>query len=308
MSTAQLEKVIELLTARERPDNPTMEDSRKGFDKLMRVVGGNTPASVREVDAGGVPAELVTADVAEDGAAVLYLHGGGYAIGSPRTHREFARRLSAASRAAILVIDYRLAPENPFPAAVEDAVTAYRWLLDNGYSPENLSIAGDSAGGGLTVATLVSARDQGLPLPACGVCLSPWVDMEGLGDSMTSRADMDPMVQRDGLVGMAGLYLGDASPTTPLAAPMYADLKGLPSLLIQVGASETLFDDAVRLDQKASASGVETVFEEWDEMIHVWHIFAPMLDEGQQAIERVGEFMREKRGAGEPSLALTRGH
>ena len=294
MSLAQLEKVIEILTARERPENPTVEDSRAGFEKMMRVVGGKTPADVRQVDAGGVPSELVSADGASEDSATLYLHGGGYVIGSPKTHREFARRLSAASQAKVLVIDYRLAPEDPFPAPVEDAVSAYRWLLDEGYAPEKLSIAGDSAGGGLTAATLVSIRDQGLPLPACGVCLSPWVDMEGIGDSMITRADRDPMVQKEGLVGMAGLYLADADPRSPLAAPMYADLEGLPPLLIQVGASETLFDDAVRLDEKARAAGVETTFEEWDDMIHVWHIFAPMLDEGQQAIERMAEFMQDK--------------
>ncbi len=294
MSTAQLEKVIELLTDRDRPENPTIEDSRVGFEKLARVVGGQAPASVRRVNAGGVPAELVSAEGASGDTAVLYLHGGGYVIGSPRTHRELARRISAASGAQVLVIDYRLAPENPFPAPVEDAVSAYRWLLDEGYASERLSVAGDSAGGGLTVATLVSVRDQGLPSPACGVCLSPWVDMEGIGDSMTSRADRDPMVQREGLVGMAGLYLADADPRTPLAAPLYANLEGLPPLLIQVGASETLFDDAVRLTENARAAGVETIFEEWENMIHVWHIFAPMLDEGQKAIERMAEFMREK--------------
>lgn len=294
MSKAQLEKVIELLTSRERPENPTIEDSREGFEKMMRVVGGKTPASIRQVDAGGVPSELVSAGGASEDTVTLYLHGGGYVIGSPKTHREFARRLSAASQAQVLVIDYRLAPESPFPAPVEDAISAYRWLMSEGYAPERIAIAGDSAGGGLTVATLVSIRDQGLPMPACGVCLSPWVDMEGIGDSMTSRADRDPMVQKEGLVGMAGLYLADADPRSPLAAPMYADLEGLPPLLIQVGASETLFDDAVRLDNKARAAGVETSFEEWDDMIHVWHIFAPMLDEGQKAIERMAEFMREK--------------
>ena len=294
MSRAQLEQVIELLTSRERPENPTIEDSRAGFEKLARVVGGSTPACVRQVDAGGVPSELVSAEGASSDTVTLYLHGGGYVIGSPRTHREFARRLSVASQAQVLVIDYRLAPEDPFPAPVEDAVSAYRWLLDEGYAPEKLSIAGDSAGGGLTAATLVSIRDQGLPLPACGVCLSPWVDMEGLGDSMTTRADRDPMVQKEGLVAMAGVYLADADPRSPLAAPMYADLSGLPPLLIQVGGSETLFDDAIRLDEKARAAGVETTFEEWEDMIHVWHIFAPMLDEGQEAIQRMAEFMRDK--------------
>ena len=278
MSLSQLEAVIEVLGSRDRPENPTVEDSRKGFERLARYVGGSTPAIVNSVDAGGVPAELVRADRAGEDTVVLYLHGGGYVIGSPATHRELARRLSAASGSSVLVIDYRLAPESPFPAAVEDAVSAYRWLLAQGHTPENLSIAGDSAGGGLTVATLVRLKENDVPLPACGVCLSPWVDMEGIGDSMTSRAHADPMVQRDGLVAMAGVYLDGADPRTPLAAPLYADLSGLPPLLIQVGTRETLYDDATRLAQRAKDAAVEVVFEPWEEMIHVWHLFSPMLD------------------------------
>jgi acetyl esterase/lipase len=293
MSVAQLESVIELLTSRERPENPTVEESRDGFERMAAHVGGDTKATISQVEANGVPGELVRADGAPQNAVTLYLHGGGYVIGSPKTHRELAKRLSAASGGSVLVIDYRLAPEDPFPAPVEDAVSAYRWLLDQGNDPSALSIAGDSAGGGLTVATLVSLRDQGLPLPSCGVCLSPWVDMEGMGESMTSRAHADPMVQREGLVGMAGVYLGGADPRSPLAAPLYADLSGLPPLLVQVGTRETLYDDATRLAYEAARAGVATTFEPWDEMIHVWHLFAPLLDEGQQAIERIGEFVRD---------------
>ena len=293
MSIAQLESVIELLTSRERPENPSVEESRDGFERLAKHVGGDTEAAVREVDANGVPAEMVSADGSAENAVTLYLHGGGYVIGSPRTHRELARRLSTASGGSVLTIDYRLAPESLFPAPVEDAISAYRWLLDQGHDPSRLSIAGDSAGGGLTVATLVSLRDQGLPLPSCGVCLSPWVDMEGIGESMTGRAGVDPMVQREGLVAMAGVYLGGADPRSPLAAPLYADLSGLPSLLIQVGTRETLYDDATRLAYEAARAGVVTAFEPWDEMIHVWHLFAPVLDEGQQAIDRIGEFIRD---------------
>ena len=298
MSQAQLDAVIDLLTSRESPENPTLEDSRERWEKLARAIGGDTAASVLRVDADGVPAELVSSGEASSGRAILYLHGGGYVIGSPATHRELARRLSVAADADVLSIDYRLAPENPFPAAVEDAVSAYRWLVGQGCDPAGVAIAGDSAGGGLTVATLVSLRDQGLPLPACGVCLSPWVDMEGIGDSMTSRAALDPMVQREGLVAMAEIYLGGADSRTPLAAPLYADLHGLPPLLIQVGTSETLYDDATRLSTRAEAAGVETCFESWDEMIHVWHLFAPMLDDGQRAIERIGEFVRGKTTVG----------
>ncbi len=296
MSIEQLEAVIELLSSRERPEDPTVEDSREGFEQMAEALGRGTDAEVASVDAGGVPAELVTHNDASRDDAVLYLHGGGYVIGSPATHRDLARRLSKAADCPVLAIHYRLAPEHPFPAAVEDAVTAYRWLLDQGHEPGSLAIAGDSAGGGLTAATLVSLRDQGIPLPACGVCLSPWVDMEGIGDSMIARAGLDPMVQRDGLVAMAQTYLGGADPRTPLAAPMYADLSGLPPLLIQVGTRETLYDDATRLAAKAEADGVEACFQAWDEMIHVWHLFAPILDEGQAAIERIGEYVRGKRG------------
>ena len=292
MPNAQLDSVIELLSSRESLENPSVEDSRERFEQLARDVGGDTPASVWRVDADGVPADLVSAGGPSSGKAILYLHGGGYVIGSSATHGELARRLSAAADADVLAIDYRLAPENPFPAPVEDAVTAYKWLIGQGCDPAGVAIAGDSAGGGLTVATLVSLRDHGIPLPACGVCLSPWVDMECLGESMNSRASLDPMVQREGLVAMADTYLDGADPRTPLAAPMYADLNGLPHLLIQVGTSETLYDDATRLAERAEAAGVETCFESWEEMIHVWHLFAPMLDDGQRAIERIGEFVR----------------
>lgn len=293
MSIDQLESVIELLTSRERPENPTVEESREGFERLAAHVGGGTEASVTEVDANGVPGEMVRAQGASERTVTLYLHGGGYVIGSPATHRELAKRLSKATGGSVLTIDYRLAPEDPFPAPVEDAVSAYRWLLDQGHEPGRLSIAGDSAGGGLTAATLVSLRDQELPLPSCGVCLSPWVDMEGIGESMKSRAGVDPMVQKEGLVAMAGVYLGGAAPRSPLAAPMYADLSELPPLLIQVGTRETLYDDATRLAYEAARAEVTVTFEPWDEMIHVWQLFAPLIDEGQQSIERIGEFIRD---------------
>ena len=296
MSLSQLDGVIEILTGRERPENPTVEDSRDGFERLARLVGSPTPASVVDVDAGGVPCEMAIADVATSATATLYLHGGGYVIGSARTHRELAKRLSAATGGAVLTPDYRLAPENPFPAAVEDAVSAYEWLLDQGRAPETLSIAGDSAGGGLAVAALLSLRDRWLPMPSCAACLSPWVDMEGLGGSMSGRAALDPMVQRDGLLAMAERYLAGENPRNPLAAPLYADLSGLPPLLIQVGTRETLYDDAARLANLANRAEVSTRFEPWREMIHVWHLFAPMLDEGARAIESVGAFIRDNQG------------
>jgi acetyl esterase/lipase len=245
------------------------------------------------VDANGVPAEWVTAAGTEAARTILYLHGGGYVIGSPATHRGLAERLSKAAGARVLVIDYRLAPEHPFPAPVEDATKAYRWLLASGVSASSIAVAGDSAGGGLTAATLIALRDAGDALPAAGICLSPWVDMEGIGESMTLRAELDPMVQKEGLLGMARLYLQGADPRSPLAAPLYADLHGLPPLLVQVGTSETLYDDATRLAERAKAAGVNVTLEPWDEMIHVWHLFAEMLPEGQKALDRIGEFVRQ---------------
>jgi monoterpene epsilon-lactone hydrolase len=245
------------------------------------------------VNAGGVPAEWIVAPGAAEYRVLLYLHGGGYVMGSINTHREMVARLSKAAGVRGLALDYRLAPENPFPAAVEDATKAYRWLLAQGIKPAHVVVAGDSAGGGLTLATLLALRDAKDPLPAAGVCISPWTDMEGAGASMKTRAQADPVVQLEGLLGMAKLYLGDKDPKTPLAAPLHADFRGLPPLLIQVGDAETLLDDATRVAERAKTAGVKVDLEVWPEMIHVWHLFAPILPEGQQAIEKIGQFIRQ---------------
>jgi epsilon-lactone hydrolase len=177
---------------------------------------------------------------------------------------------------------------------VEDALAAYRWLLAQGFSPKRLAIAGDSAGGGLTIAALVALRDAGEKLPAAGVCLSPWVDLEGIGESMTTKAELDPMVKKDSLVQLATLYLGGKDPRTPLAAPLYADLSGLPPLLILAGTWETLLDDASRIAERARKAGVDVTYEPAEGMIHVWQLFAPILDEGKQSIERIGQYVRGK--------------
>ncbi len=297
MPSEQIQKLVQMLRARPiaSPDT-SVEETRAGFEKMAD--GFPTPEDVRRepVTVNGVPAEWITAPGAVEDRVIFYLHGGGYVIGSINTHREMVARLSRASAARALAIDYRLAPEHPFPAAVDDAMAAYRWLLGSGVNPRRIVVAGDSAGGGLTMATLVALRDAGEPLPAAGVCLSPWVDLEGTGDSMSGNAAVDPIVQRDGLVQMAKRYLGEAGARTPLAAPLYADLTGLPPLLIQVGATETLLDDSVRLDARARAAGVDSTLEVWDDMIHVWHIFAGMLPEGQQAIQRIGEFVKKHTG------------
>lgn len=226
-------------------------------------------------------------------AVLLYLHGGGYSAGSPLTHRELAARLSLASGVRLLVIDYRLAPEHPFPAAIEDAVAAYQWLLHQGIAPEQIMIGGDSAGGGLAMATLLCLRDQLLPLPAAAVLLSPWLDLALRGDSLQSRADLDPLCSYEGLRFAAKLYLGEADAQTALASPVYADLQGLPPLLIQVGDHEVLLSDSTRLAERARAAGVAVTLEVWAEVWHVWHFWAGAMPESQRAIARVGEFVRQ---------------
>jgi phosphinothricin tripeptide acetyl hydrolase len=193
-----------------------------------------------------------------------------------------------------LLPDYRLAPEHPFPAAVDDAVAAYRWLLDRGQTPERMVLAGDSAGGGLTVATLLALRDRGLPLPAAGVCISPWVDLTLSGASYDAKAATDPIVTRDGVTEMARAYLGQTEARTPLASPLFADLSGLPPLLIQVGSEEVLLDDSVALAKRAKTAGVDATLEIWPSMIHVWHWFLPMLDEAQAAIDVIGAFVQAR--------------
>jgi monoterpene epsilon-lactone hydrolase len=294
MTTAQLDSLVTLLRSRPAPENPTVAEVRAGFEKMGEFLGGAPDGKCEKVDAGGVPAEWVTAPGCDPMRAVLYLHGGGYVIGSINTHRRLAYDISAASGARVLVIDYRLAPEHPFPAAVDDAAKAWRWLLQQGFATNRLAIAGDSAGGGLTLATLVNLRDQKLGLPACAVAISPWVDLEGVGTSITARAPQDPMVQKDGLLWMAGLYLNGKDAKTPLAAPLHADLKGLPPILVQVGTAETLLDDATRIAEKLHAAGVDVRLAVWPNMLHVFPLFAPILSEGRDGCLEVGSFIRSR--------------
>ncbi len=291
MSKQQLDTLIQMLKAQPIDPNVTVEKMREGFEQMTVMLPVQPDIKCEPVSAGGVKAEWVAAPNADAGRAILYLHGGGYVIGSINTHRAISGRISRAAKARVLLIDYRLAPEHPFPAAVEDSLTAYRYMLGQGIRPGRLALAGDSAGGGLTIAALVAIKDAKLPMPAAGVGMSPWVDMEGIGESMTSKSKVDPMVQKEGLAQMAAAYLGGKDPRTPLAAPLYADLSGLPPLLIQVGTSETLLDDSTRLAERARKSGVNVTLEPWENMIHVWQAFAPILDEGQQAIDKIGTFV-----------------
>jgi epsilon-lactone hydrolase len=275
-------------------DSLTTAERRAQYEKAEKVFPTPPDVKVERVNAPAAPAEWLRPPSAEPGRVVLYLHGGGYVIGSPRSHRHLAAAIATAAGASALLLDYRLAPEHPYPAAVEDATAAYRWLLDQAIAPERIVIAGDSAGGGLTVATLLALREARVPLPAGGVCISPWVDLTCGSASYATKADADPIVRRAGVEQMAQAYLGATPPRTPLASPLFADLRGLPPLLIHVGSDEVLLDDAVQLAERARAAGVDASIEVYERMIHVWHWFLPMLDEAQTAVDAIGRFVRSR--------------
>jgi phosphinothricin tripeptide acetyl hydrolase len=244
-----------------------------------------------KTSAGGVPAEWFRRSDAGD-RTILYLHGGGYGLGNIDTHRDLLARTCRASRANALALEYRLAPEHRFPAQLDDALSAYLWLLALGTDPRQLVVAGDSAGGGLTLSLLVKLRDSGYPLPAAAVCLSPWVDLEGLGASAELNERYD-YISRRALAQYRKRFVDDDNVRNPLAAPLYADLRKLPPLLVQVGSAEVLLDDSRRIVQRAREAGVDVTLRIWEDMIHVWQLFAFMVPQGSAAIDEIGAFVRE---------------
>lgn len=300
MSQQQLDKILKIFERQNSSTGsgtpPSLKRSREVLDENGAKFKVPTDVTLEPVSADGVDAEFLTAPGSDSKKVVLYLHGGGYAIGSIKSHRYLMQNISRASGARTLGINYALAPENPFPAAIEDAAGAYRWLLKQGFKPKNIAIAGDSAGGGLTLATLLYLRDAGDPLPAAGVGISPWTDMTCSADSYTTRLAIDPMVLGNGLQKMADFYVGDADKKNPLASPVFADMTGMPPLLIHVGGREVLYDDAITVYENAKKAGVDVELLDEPEMFHVWHAFAPMLDEAQEAVDKIGVYLRGKLG------------
>ncbi len=287
-------RVLAFLKENAPPETASIAEQRARMDTLADFFPVPEGTVVEPATLCGVPGVWVRARRARNDAALLYLHGGGYMIGSPKAYRHLAAALSEDSGLALFVPDYRLAPEHPFPAALEDAVAAYKGLIDYGLPSGRLAIAGDSAGGGLTIAALVSVRDRGFSLPACAVALSPWMDLSQGGEAHRARAARDPMLTKEELDRMAAAYLAGKDPRTPLASPWFADLSGLPPLLLQVGTEESLYDDTAALKRRAEEAGVEVSAESWGGMIHVWHIFHPILSEGRDAIRRVGSYLKAR--------------
>lgn len=247
---------------------------------------------VEPVDAHGVPAEWTSTPTASGGRVLLFLHGGGYVSGSLTSHRHMVAQAGREAGARTLALDYQLAPEHPFPAALEDALAGYRFLLDAGIAPTQIALSGESAGGGLALATVLSLREAGLPLPGCLWLSSPWTDLALTGASLETKAAVDPLLSRAYLAELAGLYLNGADARVALVSPIYADLAGLPPMLIQVGSAETLLEDAVRLAAAAGAVDVSVHLAIWPHMIHAWHLFYQEVSDGQRSLAEAGAFIR----------------
>ncbi len=292
MVSKGMEFVIKTIRERNAQDiKERVQKSRDGLEDLAKLVKVPKDVKCVSLNVKGIPAEWVSAPEARDDKIIFYLHGGGYISGSLNSHRELVSRISRALKARVLMIDYRLAPEHPFPAAVEDSTEAYKWLVeDQNINSKNIIIAGDSAGGGLTFATLLNLRDKGIALPAAAVGLSPWTDLGITGDSYRNNREIDPVVSIYGIIFDAELYLGGTDYNNPLASPMYGDFKGLPPMYILVGTAELLLDDSKVLAKRAKEAGVDVTLDIWDDMPHVFPAFAAFAPEGQKGIEKIGEF------------------
>ncbi len=295
MQSEEMKALMELMRTQSDgvgDDGLTIEQRRQAMEDAQAQIPVPADITTTAVDITGIPGRWVCApDVRED-VTLLYFHGGGYVMGSLDTHTELMGRLSRVCRARVLGVDYRLAPEHVFPAAVEDGVAAYLWLIDQGCTPARIILGGDSAGGGLVLATLLSLRDQKQPMPSGAFLFSPWTDLTASGESATSRAEADPMIKLPALLEIAETYYAGADPTDPLVSPVFASLKGLPPLLIQVGDAELLLDDASRLADNARRDGVIARYQVWERAFHVFQA-APHLPEATEALENVQQFVNE---------------
>jgi len=291
MAQSEIDAIRTLLTSKPRPVG--WAERRQRLDEVGSVRPVADDVTLAEVDAGGVPGEWSTVPGSDPSRVLMFFHGGGYCSGSIRSHRRMVTEAGRAAALRTLAIGYRLAPEHPFPAALEDAVRAYRWLAAR-LEPRRIAFAGDSAGGGLALATMHKLRDDGEPLPGAAVALSPWTDLALTGESLRSNADADPMMNAERIPAIADNYLAGADPRHPYASPLYGDASRLPPTLIHAGSDEILRDDAVRMAERMRQAGCEVEIDVWPRMPHAWHLYARILPEGRQAIDRIGAFLERR--------------
>ncbi|MGY5811288.1 alpha/beta hydrolase [Rhizobium sp. LEGMi198b] len=290
-SDNQIQKLIGVLGQTYAPQD--LRQRRAAFERLMASTPDPTRVQIRHVDANGVDADLIWPARLHHPIgrrAILYLHGGGFYSGSLRTHRNIAGSLAKAASADVLLVDYRLLPENKYPAQIDDTLAAYRWLLASGYKAENVVIAGESVGGTLAIEATLNQLRIKASLPAAVVAMSPVTDFAATGDSMTTNAQNDPFMGKGELEIIRNAYIGDKSPVSPERSPLYADMTGFPPLLLQVGSRETLLDDTRRLEDKARGAGVDVTTEVWSGMIHQWQIFPFWIEDARKSNKKVAEF------------------
>jgi monoterpene epsilon-lactone hydrolase len=297
MASEELKAIVALMREQDEvgAEDLSLQERRDGMEASLAGIPMPDDIKTTAVDINGIPGLWVEAPNVDASKYVIYYHGGGYVMGSLDTHKELMSRVSRACNARVLGVDYRLAPEHVYPAAVDDGVASYEWLISQDVDPAKVMLAGDSAGGGLTIATLLALRDKGSSLPAGGILFSPWTDLIASGESATSRAAADPMITISALQEIAQIYYADADPKDPLISPVFADLTGLPPLLIQVGDAEVLLDDASRLADNAKQAGISTVYQVWDDAFHVFQAM-PQLPETTDALEKVGKFYADVIG------------
>ncbi|MDI9933219.1 alpha/beta hydrolase [Rhodococcus sp. IEGM 1354] len=296
MSEQQKQAIFDLLRSGPNPATLSVADLRSMVDQGGAVTKPPGDVVMESVTIGNVPAEWSVTPAADPAGVILYFHGGGFIFGSLTSHRGLVTQFGAQAGVRTLAIDYRLAPENRFPSPLEDALAAYRFLLEQGVDAERIVLAGDSAGGGLVIATLVALRDAGTPLPGAAVCMSPWVDMSLAGESMSTKADLDPLVSSAVLTWGMDEFIDAGDRNDPRASPLLADLSGLPPVLIQVSSHEVLLDDATRLATRLGAADVAVQLQVWPQMPHVWQLYADILDEGADALRHAASFVREHIG------------
>lgn len=284
--------------ARIKPEGD-LGELRQAFESIAGRL--RTPRSVdlRHASTGKIASDWLVPKGKSDGPVLLYLHGGVYVMGSSRTHRRLVASIAIAGGMRAILPNYRLAPEYPYPAAIEDACAVYRDLLSQGIDPASIVIAGDSAGGGLAVATLLALRDAGDPMPAAAALLSPWLDLTGSGESMQTRAGIDPLFRAKDMPAAAAYYCGDEDRSQPLISPVFADVTGLPPTFIQVGDQEILLSDSTRMTDKLSAAGIPVTLQVWPEMWHVFQFFVGQMPEATRAVRQMGRYLRAATADGQ---------
>lgn len=278
-----------------KPKEQTVEAYRQGLEGVVETLPKLSSAIERKPEQiGQISALWLQHKHAIDDAVVLYFHGGGYVAGSAAISEFFAAQFAMRSKVPFLIFDYGLAPEKPFPAGLNDAVAVYRWLVDTkGINPRRIAFFGESAGGGLEIATLIKLRDLNIELPVTAVCLSPWADLALTGESMTTKAEIDPILSLEEMTFLVKTYAGEHDTKNPFISPLYADLHNLPSLFIQVGTSEMILDDSLRIATKAEEAGVDVTLDVWEDMPHVFAIFFQYAPESKKAIERVCDHLSQ---------------